>query len=347
MLGSRPLRSLVLGLALPVMQTGVEADAGLRRFWKRSVAGAIMARDLATRCRWPAPDDDMAAGLLRDLGMILMRQFFREQYSPVWTDQDGIAADAQCAWEESRWGVHHSEVGAALLERWQLPIELVEPIRFHHHPEQTPDLIQNLVDRAFLLDFVTRLNDLEGRRATQSCMNGILQTARLRYGLDRTDLDEFLAGVRPKIEEFSTILGVDIGIAPDFEALLAAGCEELVRVTVESATAECLEQDVGTRSGTVHQATAGNGKIHAFVHGPTQVHTHSKILQYEVMEVIGRGSMGIVLKAYDPRLSRHVAIKLLAPELISSEKARQQLCPGSSLCRWSALRECGRRSHRR
>jgi len=38
-----------------------------------------------------------------------------------------------------------------------------------------------------------------------------------------------------------------------------------------------------------------------------------RIGPYEVCGVIGRGSSGIVVKALDPRLSRYVAIKLLAP----------------------------------
>ncbi len=36
---------------------------------------------------------------------------------------------------------------------------------------------------------------------------------------------------------------------------------------------------------------------------------------YEVIEVIGRGGMGVVLKAFDCELKRYVAIKALAPHL--------------------------------
>ena len=43
--------------------------------------------------------------------------------------------------------------------------------------------------------------------------------------------------------------------------------------------------------------------------------------QYEVVEVVGRGGMGIVLRAYDTKLNRVVAIKVMAPELAASPLA--------------------------
>jgi len=49
-----------------------------------------------------------------------------------------------------------------------------------------------------------------------------------------------------------------------------------------------------------------------------------RIGPYEVVEVIGRGGMGVVLKGLDPSLSRHVAIKVLAPELATSATARRR-----------------------
>ncbi len=51
----------------------------------------------------------------------------------------------------------------------------------------------------------------------------------------------------------------------------------------------------------------------------------SRIGPYLVRDEIGRGGMGVVYRAVDPRLHRDVALKLLSPSLMSNEKARQRL----------------------
>ncbi|HJT34391.1 MAG TPA: serine/threonine-protein kinase [Pirellulales bacterium] len=48
--------------------------------------------------------------------------------------------------------------------------------------------------------------------------------------------------------------------------------------------------------------------------------------QFDVMRVVGRGGMGLVLEAFDSRLQRHVALKLLDPDSAGDETARQRFC---------------------
>src|SRR5262245_7383656 len=57
---------------------------------------------------------------------------------------------------------------------------------------------------------------------------------------------------------------------------------------------------------------------------PQKVGSFGRLAHYEVMQVIGRGGMGIVLRAFDEKLHRIVAIKVLAPDLAASDSDRQR-----------------------
>jgi formylglycine-generating enzyme required for sulfatase activity/serine/threonine protein kinase len=49
-----------------------------------------------------------------------------------------------------------------------------------------------------------------------------------------------------------------------------------------------------------------------------------RLAHYEILEVIGRGAFGTVLKAFDEKLQRVVAIKVLAPEMAATSPARKR-----------------------
>jgi len=51
-----------------------------------------------------------------------------------------------------------------------------------------------------------------------------------------------------------------------------------------------------------------------------------KLGQFDVIEEVGRGGMGVVLRVYDPCLQREVAVKVLDPQLADTEVARQRFC---------------------
>ena len=50
----------------------------------------------------------------------------------------------------------------------------------------------------------------------------------------------------------------------------------------------------------------------------------SQIAGYRIEEQIGRGGMAVVYRAFDPRLNRTVALKILAPELADDAAFRQR-----------------------
>jgi WD40 repeat protein len=63
-----------------------------------------------------------------------------------------------------------------------------------------------------------------------------------------------------------------------------------------------------------------------FLQPPTDNAYLGRLAHFDVMRLIGRGGMGMVLEAFDTRLQRHVAIKVLDPALADDEVARQRFC---------------------
>jgi hypothetical protein len=61
-----------------------------------------------------------------------------------------------------------------------------------------------------------------------------------------------------------------------------------------------------------------------FLEPSTKPDTLGRLGHYDVLEVVGHGGMGVVLRAFDEKLRRVVAIKVLAPALAGTESARRR-----------------------
>jgi len=131
------------------------------RLWDHSVCCAVAARTLAEMKGFKAKEEAFTAGLLHDIGKVVIDQYAPKDSAAIMRKVEA-GADTREA-EVEIIGVDHTEVGGWIAERWHLPKTLCWVIRHHHDPE-SPEIpgdaeIVRLIATANALASVRRAED--------------------------------------------------------------------------------------------------------------------------------------------------------------------------------------------
>jgi putative nucleotidyltransferase with HDIG domain len=105
----------------------------LERLWKHSVAVAAISRLLAAQYNIPTEGKEYTAGLLHDMGKLVLIQYFPEQFLSIeaMISTESISdIDA----EQRIVSISHAEIGRLIGEKWRLPKEYLDVMQFHHRP---------------------------------------------------------------------------------------------------------------------------------------------------------------------------------------------------------------------
>jgi len=96
---------------------------------------AIIGRQIAHDIGLDPHDVSSAfsAGLLHDVGSWMLWSRLPGRYAGI-VDQAPSEGGRRRELERREFGATHAEVGASLLERWDLPLAVVEAVAFHHEP---------------------------------------------------------------------------------------------------------------------------------------------------------------------------------------------------------------------
>lgn len=131
-LGTRLVRSIATCLSIQNLfdrQPGI-TPADLAAFWGHSLMVAELSRRIAVVAACPHPEEAYLAGLLHDIGQLILLSALGEPYSRTLAthgDEDALVAD-----ELQQFGTHHGEVGTWLADRWRLDSSFADGILFHH-----------------------------------------------------------------------------------------------------------------------------------------------------------------------------------------------------------------------
>jgi HD-like signal output (HDOD) protein len=99
--------------------------------WDHSLQVAVLAREFSYRLRYPVPEEVFVAGVIHDLGQVILNQMLGADYRKFRerAHLDGVDLAAS---EEATWSTSHAEVGRRLTERWDFPKSLQDAVAYHH-----------------------------------------------------------------------------------------------------------------------------------------------------------------------------------------------------------------------
>jgi putative nucleotidyltransferase with HDIG domain len=133
LLGYNAVRNSVVSLSVIKSFSSVLTLEGfdIKDFWKHSLAVAVTGKSLAQLSRKESSDNCFAAGLLHDIGKIILAQYFQPLFEKVWLASKSEYSSFYEA-EKNELPIDHAKIGAHLATKWQLPKGLVDTIRWHH-----------------------------------------------------------------------------------------------------------------------------------------------------------------------------------------------------------------------
>lgn len=172
----------------------------LKRFWWHSLKCAVLARIIAEKKDYDHPDEAFLAGLLHDIGKLVLWVNFRKPYEALLANS--FYEPQLFLHGETQIGATHCEVAAWLLSRWNMPPSILDPILFHHEPK-------NRILNAFPLVQLVYVANMLCLESIQSGEEGAL-LAREILGIEYEEIDSILTMAEKESADIAKSLDIDI-----------------------------------------------------------------------------------------------------------------------------------------
>ena len=232
LLGTKPLKLLVLGFSLPAgLFEGIVGDV-LLRYWRHTLVKAVAAREIAETFWRRAGDEPFIAGLLQDLGELLLIQELGEPYIRFLQEVDGHHVEIADLERESL-GFDHTQLTARLLQHWKLPSVLVQAVSLSEAATANDNTAVNALRQILrLAELMSRLLS-DGR---DDALPMLLEEGHVACGMKRKAVEGLVAGLEEKVQQLADTLNVDVTSGgTDYSDLLQAAHSRLVDVAEEVA----------------------------------------------------------------------------------------------------------------
>ncbi len=232
-LGMETVKGLVLGFSLArTFRSDEDVVFDFNEYWRRSILAASAARAIAGIVRKGDPDEAFVAALVRDIGMIALWRYFDDRYLQLLDLAAGDHAKLP-ALERRHFEVDHAEIGAAMVEGWKFPSQIVDVVLLHQHGTEVAAQDEDMRRIVLLAGEVAE--SLAGDPAhAQAALRRYETHAAEWFELRRGTAMAALKSITEHAQELGRLFELETGDSPDVDALLeeADRLRRSIRVTM-------------------------------------------------------------------------------------------------------------------
>lgn len=235
LLGTKPLKLLVLGFSLPENMFSEMAREQLDWYWSTTLARAVAAREISEEIYNRPGDDAFLAGLLQDLGVLVLLGQFKESYAKFLAMAIEQQLDLRHV-EIDSLGFDHLSLTSALLEHWNMPKVLVNSISAPRDCAQLMKDDSPEGELARILHMAGLLAELVGQKRL-AVLPDLLEVGNLYCGIDKARWTELIISLQPKTEQLAEVLSLDFAKSLNYSEIIAqahAQMSELAEAVVKS-----------------------------------------------------------------------------------------------------------------
>jgi len=246
-LGLNTVKSIVLGFSLvESMNGGDESTIGFNyvSYWRRALASAVAARELATRLRVDDPEEAFLTALMQDFGMVVMHRVHGDTYLQC-IDLARSHGDLPDIEYEHLELTHHA-VAAEMARRWNLPDHVCDAMHRHHDLEQS-----DATAFSRIVALACCIAEVLERAPDREALDRYHALAMKWFELEPSDADLVFETIRTSVGELSNLYDVETAEIPSIDVLLGEAedrlvehqcTQERVRVELESSNHELMSQ---------------------------------------------------------------------------------------------------------
>ncbi len=206
LLGINKLRNVVLGMSITRMWNQVKTPASwsMARFNMHSAASGILSDLLAQRLTVHYAEGAFVAGLLHDVGRLLIALGLPEEYGRILQMHEGEGKPLlEC--EMLVLGFTHPGLSAEALGFWNLPLPIRTAVRNHHSPElDTSGLRPDEVTLSRVLDAANQYVNSMGVSIMKTCTETADATLVESLGLSAERLEVVLVDFKTEFDAMSS-----------------------------------------------------------------------------------------------------------------------------------------------